>query len=88
MRPVGRKGTKCDCKCDRLWVRFLIEESSPHLIFSFFRSSVEAKCALSSTTQHAIPLEFDGEWETECLNTSVPQPTLLCVEYITTPKKR
>ena len=40
-----RKGTKCDCKIDWLWVRLLLEEVkySFTFIFSFLRSGVEAK---------------------------------------------
>ena len=40
-----RSGTKCDCKTDWLWIRSLLEEMKYLLkfIFSFLRSSVEAK---------------------------------------------
>ena len=37
--------------------------------------------SLSSATQHAMPLEFGRKWGTECLNTRVPLPTLLCEGY-------
>ena len=37
--------------------------------------------ALSSATQHAMPPEFGRKWETECLNTMFPLPTLLCTRY-------
>ena len=37
-----RRGTKCGCKHDRLWVRFQLEEIT-YLKFPFFRSNVEAK---------------------------------------------
>ena len=38
------------------------------------------KAALSSVIQHIMPPEFDGKWETECLNTRFPLSTLLCAE--------
>ena len=37
--------------------------------------------ALSSATQHAMPLELGGKWGKVCLNTKFPIPTLLCVGY-------
>ena len=37
--------------------------------------------ALCSATQHAMPPEFGSMWETECLNTRFPLPTLLCAGY-------
>ena len=37
--------------------------------------------ALSSATQHAMPIEFGRKWGTECLNTRFPLSTLLCAEY-------
>ena len=36
---------------------------------------------ISSATQHAMPPEFGRKWETECLNTRFPLPTLLCARY-------
>ena len=36
---------------------------------------------LSSATRHAMPLELGEKWETVCLNTRFPLPTLLCAEY-------
>ena len=44
--------------------------------------------ALSSATQHAMPPEFGGKWETECLNTRFPRPTLLCAGYSVKMKKK
>ena len=37
--------------------------------------------ALSFAIQHAIPPEFGGKWETECVNTRFPLPTVLCAGY-------
>ena len=37
--------------------------------------------ALSSATQFAMPPEFGGKWETDCLITRFPLPTLLFAEY-------
>ena len=42
---VSSRGTgeqACNCKCDRLWVRFSTDEIK-YLIFLFLRSGVEAK---------------------------------------------
>ena len=39
-------------------------------ILSFLRSDVEAKQALSSATQHAMPPEFGEKWGKEGLDTS------------------
>ena len=36
-----RGGTKCDCKRDKLWVRFPLERMK-YLIFSFLRSSMRS----------------------------------------------
>ena len=44
--------------------------------------------ALSSVTQHAMPPEFEGKWETECLNTGFPLPTMLCAGYSVKLKKK
>ena len=75
-----RSGTKCDCKCHRVWVR-----SQKYLfifIFSLLRSGVEAKsAALSSDTHHAMPAEFGGNFGTEYLNIRFPLPNLLCAGY-------
>ena len=40
-----RRGTKCDCKIDQLWVRYPLEDMKYlfQFILSFLRSSVEAK---------------------------------------------
>ena len=37
--------------------------------------------ALSSATYHAMPPEFGGKWGTECLNTTVLLPILLCAGF-------
>ena len=37
--------------------------------------------ALSSVTQYAMPSEFGGKWETECLKTRFSLPTLMCAGY-------
>ena len=37
--------------------------------------------ALSSATQHAMPSEIGRKWETECLNTRFPVPSLLWAGY-------
>ena len=50
-RGAGQQA--CDCKYDRLWVRFSLEEMN-YLIFSFLRSGMEAKRALSTATKRAI----------------------------------
>ena len=43
--------------------------------------SYSISTALSSTTQHAMPPKFGRKWETECLNTRFPLPTLLGAGY-------
>ena len=56
-------------------------------VFPFLRSGAAARralpqsAAMSSVTQYAIPLEFGGEWRTECLNTRFPLTILLCAGY-------
>ena len=45
----GAGAQACDCKRDRLWVRFALEEMK-YLIFSFPR------------TQHAMRSEFGRKW--------------------------
>ena len=57
-------------------------------IFPFLRSGVEAKPALSSATQHAMPPESGKKWGTECLNIRFPLPTLLCEGYSVKLKKK
>ena len=47
-----------------------------NLCFHFFTLLSKQSAASSSATQHAMPSKFDG-W-TECLNTRLPLPTLLC----------
>ena len=46
--------------CSRLWVQFPIGEMK-YLIFSFALVSRQS-VALSSVTQHAMPLEFGEKW--------------------------
>ena len=65
-------------KCDWLWV------PSPlylNLNFHFFTLMLRPSAALSSATQHAKALDFGGKWETECLNTRISLPTMLCAGY-------
>ena len=52
-----------------------------HLYFHFFAVVSRQSAALSSATQHAMPPEFGRKWVTECLNTRLPLPILLCAEY-------
>ena len=54
----------CNCKYDKLWVRFLLEKMI-YQIFSFL--------SLNTQCQQA----FDGIWGTEYLNSSFNLPTLL-----------
>ena len=49
--------------------------------FHFFDLVSRLSEALSSTTQHAVPPEIGRKWETECLNTRFPMPTLLYAGY-------
>ena len=62
---LWRSGKKCDSKCDRFWVRYLLEEMK-YLIFSFLRSSVEAKRGSSFTGRHVMSPKFGAEWGTKC----------------------
>ena len=43
--------------------------------------------ALNSATQHTMPPEFGRKWGTECHNTMLPLPTLLCAGYSVKQKK-
>ena len=52
-----------------------------NLYFHFFALVSRTSTALTSATQHAIPLEFGIRWGTECLKTWFPLPTLLCAGY-------
>ena len=72
---LRRRGTKCDCNRNWLWVRYPLEKLKYLLkfIFSFFGSGV----ALSGVEF----LHCGGKWVTECLNPKFPLPTLLCVGY-------
>ena len=56
-RGVWRRGTKCDCKTDWLWVRSSLEEMKYLLqfIFPFLRSGARTSAALSFATQHVMP---------------------------------
>ena len=74
-----------DCKRDRLWVWFPLEEMK-YLIFPF-SSDVKQSEALISVTQHEMPAVFGEKWETKCLYTRFPLPTLLCAGYSVTYKK-
>ena len=82
-----RRGTKCGCKIEWLWVRSPLEEVKYlfTFIFSFLRSGVEAKRGvefhLSTVNTQYLYLGLGGKWETECLNTRFPLPTLLCAGY-------
>ena len=49
-----------------------------YLNLYFLRSGVEAKAALSSATQHAMPPEFSRKWG---ISISINLPTLLCAGY-------
>ena len=51
------------------------------LHFHFVALVSRQSAALSSATEHAMPLEFDGKWGTECHNTRFLLPTLLCAKY-------
>ena len=67
----------CDCNRNRFWVRFPLEEITC-LIFLFLLSIIEMKIAtLCSGTQHYTSPEFGRKWEEDCLNTSLPPPTLV-----------
>ena len=37
--------------------------------------------SIPKRAQHTTPPEFGGKWGTECLNTRLPLPTLLCSGY-------
>ena len=50
------------------------------LYFHIFALVSRQSAALSSATQHAMLPEIGGKWETECLNTRFPLPTL-CAGY-------
>ena len=77
-----RRGTKCDCEIDWLWVRFPLEEMKYLcIIFSFLRSAVEAKRGVEfrySTRVASWILLKKGEL---CLNTRSPLPIMLCAGY-------
>ena len=77
-----RRGTRCDCKTNWLWVRSLLEEMKYLLkfIFKFLRSGVEVKRGVEFCHLTRTP-EFGRKWGTECLNTRFPLPTLLCAGH-------
>ena len=52
-----------------------------HLYFHFIALVSRLNAALSSATQHTMPLELGGKWGTECLNARFPLSTLLCAGY-------
>ena len=52
-----------------------------NLYFHFFVLVSRLSTALSTATQHAMPPEFGRKWGTECVNTKLPLPTLLCALY-------
>ena len=65
--------TSCGFECGLEEVKYLFK-----FIFSLLCSGVEQGAVLSSTTEQAMSPEFGGKWETECLNTKSPLPSLLC----------
>ena len=70
MSQSWRRGTKCDCKTDWLWVRSPLEEMKYLFKFIFpFHFSIYFSlwcrgAALGSATQHAMPPEFGRKWGT------------------------
>ena len=64
-------GHKCVTRGNYIFISFKL---------SFLRSGVEAKRGVSSVTQHAMPPEFGGKWETDCLNAWFPLLSLLRAE--------
>ena len=64
----------CDCKLDRFWVRFPLEETK-YLILSFIRSGVEAKRAVKFRHSHAMPRKFGRTRGPECINTRLSLST-------------
>ena len=81
--PVVAQGAKCDCKNDWSWFRSPLEEMKYLLkiIFPFLRSGVEARCRVELFHSTRKPPEFGKKWRTECPNTRLPLPTLLCAEH-------
>ena len=78
--------TRRDCKAGWLWIRSPLEEMiffCLNLYFHFFALVSRKSAALSSTTQHAMPPEFEfgRKWGTKCLNSRFPLPTLQCAGY-------
>ena len=58
-----------------------------NVYFHFFALVSRRSGALCSATQYAMPPKFVRKWETECLNTRFPLPTLLCAGYSVMLKK-
>ena len=52
-----------------------------NLHFHFFALVSRLSAAFCSATQHAMPPELGRKWETECLNTTIRLPILLCAGY-------
>ena len=52
-----------------------------NLFFHFFALVLRLRATLRFATQHAMPPEFGRQCGTECLNTRLPLPTLLCAIY-------
>ena len=69
-----RRGTKCDCKIDWLWVRSPLEEMNIYLnVYFHFFALLSRQSAALSFSNHAMPNpELSRKWETECLNTRFP----------------
>ena len=83
-----RRGTKCDCKIDWLWIRSPLKEMEYlfKFIFPFLRSGVEAKRSVelphsARNASRRRKVLLGGKWGTECLNTRFPLLTLLYAEY-------
>ena len=60
-----RRGTKCDCNIDWLWVRSPLEEVKYlfTFIFPFFRSGVEAKRGVEFRHSTRSDSRINGKWE-------------------------
>ena len=58
---VSYLGGQLYCKSG-LWVRFPFEDIN-YLISHFLAVVMKLIAALSSATQHGMPLEFGGKWE-------------------------
>ena len=70
----GAGGTKCDCRCDWLWVRSPSEDFFFNVYFYSFALWCRGKT-------RAISPEFGGKWGTMCLNLTLGSPLCLhCCE--------